>query len=144
MSPKPMPPEPDEHVPASAPMSAGFNPVHFTRGLIRNSPWVVIAFVVHVILISVLSVVYMTQHDEAADQQIPTVGIAAQKQKDQDNVVQPPEVIGRKAVPKNVDAEVVTMEQDVFIPSTDAQEDLTKERGDPNALDNLPSDGFTG
>src|SRR5262249_43498339 len=59
----------------------------------------------------------------------------------------PPEVIDRKAIPKNLDAELVTPEEDTFQPlseqAPDPNEGLHLDRGDPNSVDNLPP-GSTG
>jgi hypothetical protein len=127
--------------------AARFNPYHFTRSLIRNSPWVVIAVMLHVLLITIMSIVYMHKAAKKEETSVTTVGLAAHKDEAVDPAVQPPEVIDRKAIPKNTEAEVVTYEEDIFVPSsvapTDADTDLSLKVGDPTAL-NLPSGGASG
>src|SRR5205085_4557236 len=51
----------------------------------------------------------------------------------EEEIILPPEVIDRHSIPKNEEAELVSIEEDVYVPTTDAPEDLFAEHGDPLA-----------
>ncbi|MDP9227729.1 MAG: hypothetical protein M3M99_01605 [Actinomycetota bacterium] len=125
--------------------SQGFNPVQVLKAFVRNSPWMFMAIAIHVILIAIAAVSYMQKHETPREETVTAIAVSAPREEFLEELVQPPEVIDRKAVPKNEEAELVTYEEDVYIPTTEAQvEDLRLDRGDPNALDNLPTGGTTG
>jgi len=115
-----------------------FNPADSLKKFIRNSPWVFIAVMVHVIALSVLAV-WQLATEEVKQEELPqTVTVSKPKETPPEEVQLPPEVLDRKAIPKNEEAEVVTFEEDQFIPTDTSQpEDLTLDRGDPNSVDNL-------
>jgi hypothetical protein len=118
-----------------------FNPVEYVKQAYQNSPWVVISVAFHVVLGAVVVVFTATQ--EKKEVEIP-VEVNMAKRPDPPPVVeQPEEAIERKAVPKNEEAEIVTFEEDAYIPTNDPQEDLHMKRGDPTAAENLPP-GATG
>jgi hypothetical protein len=121
----------------------GFNPVGFIREAIRNSPWVVMAVALHLIGLAAAAIFVTRSDSKAKDDDGGSVTMSQSKPKEEE-IVKPPEQIDRKAKPKNEEAELVTYEEDVYIPTTETVEDLTLERGDPNALDNMPSGGTTG
>ncbi|HET6201578.1 MAG TPA: prenyltransferase/squalene oxidase repeat-containing protein [Planctomycetota bacterium] len=110
------------------------------KSAVRNSPWMVIAVMLHVVLIAVMSVVYIHHARQKEEASPTTVAVAAPKEM-QEDLVEPPQVIDRKAIPKNEQAEIVEYERDIFIPHSEQQpdEDLTQEAGDPDSLTNLPS-----
>lgn len=119
----------------------GFNPVQFVRNAMRNSPWVVMAVALHMILAAIALIAVAGHEEEAPPDQGVTVTVVQSKPLEE--VVQPPEVIERKVIQKNEEAELVSYEE-VFVPTTEAQvEDLHLERGDPTATDNAPP-GATG
>lgn len=120
------------------------DPVRMVRVAIKNSPWVVIAIMAHIVIIAVMSVMYIRESRKKEETSVTTVGISPKSLESLDPVVQPPEVIDRKAIPKNVDAEVVSYEEDIPFMPTDMEEDLSLPRGDPTALTNLPAGGATG
>jgi hypothetical protein len=124
---------------------AAFNIATSMRNFARNSPWLVIAIMIHVLLFAALSVVYVAKHFVAKQEKPVAVAISKPQVKAEDITPPPPEVIDRKAVPKNTDAEIVSFEEETFTPlSAPAEdEDLHLDRGDPNAVDNLPP-GATG
>src|SRR5262245_19564485 len=117
------------------------------RSAIRNSPCLVIAIMLHVVLIAVMSVVYIHHVRQKEENAVASVAVAAPRQ-DAEEITEVPQVVDRKAVPKNEQAEVVEYERDVFVPHNEPQpdEDLTQEAGDPESLTNLPtgSGGGTG
>src|SRR5258705_11599752 len=117
-----------------------FNPMT----LARNAPWVFMAIALHAILIAGAAVWYVKHEKQKKEEQ--STQISVSKPRDEaEELVQPPEVIDRKAIPKNEEAELVSFQEDVYIPTTEAQpEDLHLDRGDPNSLDNLPTGGTTG
>ena len=118
---------------------ANFNPVQFLRKAARNSPWLVIAIALHAVIIAVMSVIYMAGGREKAINVATNVTLAAPKAE----VVQPPEVIERKAPPKNAEEEVVDYEHDQQYTPTDVSDDLTQEVGDPNADNSNGAPGGT-
>src|SRR6187549_3429964 len=121
----------------------GFSPVRFFQNLARNSPWVVMAVAIHVILIGVAAIAVIHKTVAKEEEVVTAIKVSGPKE-EQLEIVEPPEVIDRKAIPKNEEAELVTFEEDVYIPTSEPQEeDLHLSRGDPSALDNLPTGGTT-
>src|SRR5688572_19962766 len=118
---------------------AQFNPVQFLRDAARNSPWVVIAIALHAVIIAVMSVIYLAGGREAASTVTTNITLASALP----DVIQPPEVIERKAPPKNEEEEIVDYEHEMQYIPTDIAEDLTKEVGDPNAADSSGATGGT-
>ncbi len=109
--------------------------VVWVREMVRNSPWIFMSIAVHVIAIAIFAVVKMASHDKPPEQ-APTA-IQMSKTEDTQELEPPPEVIDRKAIPKNEEAEVVTFDEDVFMPDT-ATDTPTGSEAD------LPDVGFTG
>ncbi|MFM7280698.1 MAG: hypothetical protein ACKO32_02860, partial [Planctomycetia bacterium] len=115
-----------------------FNPADSLKKFIRNSPWVFIAIMVHVIALSVLAVWQLATEGVKQEELPQTVTVSKPKETPPEEVQLPQEVLDRKAIPQNEEAEVVTFEEDQFIPTDTSQpEDLTLDRGDPNSVDNL-------
>lgn len=114
-----------------------FNPASSLRNFIKNSPWVFMAIMVHVIALSILAIVQFVQPAAKVDDTPTTMTVSKPKETPPEEVALPPEVIDRKAIPKNEEAEIVTFEEDVFIPTEQTQEDLHLDRGDPNSVENL-------
>jgi hypothetical protein len=122
---------------------ASFNLVQFTKGLYRRSPPWFISGAICAILLAGSQVIYYSQRLNKADSTSTAVKLAASKDATEE-VIQPPEIVDRKAVPKNEEAEIVDYEHEtpeIFIPT--AEEDLSLEHGDPTASENLPG-GTTG
>src|SRR5204863_3239423 len=110
-----------------------------------NAPWVFMAVMIHVVIIAVMSVMYMGHKAAAKVEDVTSIAVSKPKEEALPELVQPPEAIDRKAIPKNEEAEVVSYQEDVYIPTTEATpEDLHLDRGDPNALDNLRPGARTG
>ena len=119
----------------------GFNPVDFLRNAMRNSPWIVMAVALHAIL-GALALIFVAGHEEETGIDDNVQITMAQPKAAEEDLVIPPEIIDRKAIPKNEEAELVPYELDVYTPAQE-QEDLFQEHGDPTALDNAPP-GATG
>jgi hypothetical protein len=103
------------------------------------------AIAIHVIGIAIAAVTVMQKPSKPPEETVTAISVSRPREDFEEEIIQPPEVIDRKAVPKNEEAEIVSFEEDVYIPTTEPQvEDLTMDRGDPNALDNLPTGGTTG
>src|SRR5690349_6898052 len=108
-----------------------FNPATALRNWIKNSPWVFMAVAVHVIALSVMAVYQFAKSAPKPDDTPTVVKLAAPQEKPPEDTL-PPEVLDRKAIPKNEEAEIVTFEEDVFMP-TEPTEDLHLDRGDPES-----------
>jgi hypothetical protein len=120
-------------------------PLDFLLGFARNSPWLLTAVLLHVIVGFAMAVVYVKQHFEKEEKGTIHVAVSAAGRPAEAPVVQPREQIDRKAIPKDTEAELVTDEEVIYRP-TDAvlePQDLHLDVGDPNALDDLPP-GATG
>jgi hypothetical protein len=126
--------------------TAARSPIARLRAWMRNSPWVFMAVCIHLVAISALSVVYVGHKTSVKPDENIAIQLAPPRMEPLPETVTQPEVIDRKAIPKNEDAEVVTYAEEVYVPTTEptADEDLHLDRGDPTALDNLPDGGTTG
>jgi len=112
--------------------------------LIRNSPWVVMAIAIHVIILIVLGVIYYGSEKQAKTEETVSIKVSAPRELPPE-IEQPPEEIDRKAIPKNEENEIVTFEEDVYIPTTETvPEDLHLDRGDPTSMDEVNTGGTTG
>jgi hypothetical protein len=126
-------------------MAGKFNPIAYVKTAYKNSPWVVISVAGHALLFAILGAMVISQHLVNQDDQVSSITVAPKIDLPPENVVLPPEPIDLKAVPKNEDAELVSYEEDIYVPVTEQQpeEDLYLDRGDPTGIDNLPP-GATG
>ena len=66
---------------------------------IKNSPWIAIAVLLHVMLVVLMGVIYMASHDKPPETAPVEVSIAASALDLPDPITEPPEIIDRKAVP---------------------------------------------
>lgn len=126
------------------------------RVWVRNSPWLVIALLIHVLVVAVMSVIYIA-HERAEVSAPPTaVSIAKTPLDLPPPIEEPPEIIDRNSVPVLPNEEEGPVNPDEnYIPEAAAgrvgeitdEIDPTKDAGifnpDPEALSNLPS-GATG
>ncbi len=118
------------------------DPLAFLKNVVKNAPWVSIAVAIHVIAISVTAVIYV-KREQAKDDTRPTA-ISVAERKAPPPPPPPPEIIERKAVPENKEAELVTFEQESFVPFEEAKDvDLHLDVGDPTGLEDATS-GATG
>jgi hypothetical protein len=124
--------------------------------LIRNSPWLSIAILLHVLIFAVMSVLYMAHERAPAVEKDIAINVAQTPLVLPDAIEEPPEIIDRSSVPILPDQDEGPVNPDPnFIPDAEAgrageitdEIDPTKDPGiynpDPEALSNLPS-GATG
>ncbi len=124
-----------------------FHDLKFVRGLVtlaRNSPWVMIAIGLHVILGAVAASIYIHKEMQKSNEAATQIAVSASRAELQE-VVQPPEELDRKKIPENeVQAELVTYEEETtFVPTEEVEEDLYEDIGDPTGADD-GSEAFTG
>ncbi len=113
--------------------STGPNPVEFVRNAARNSPWVMIAIALHLIVIAGAAIFYTASHGPKKEEETTTMQLSKPRAAEED-IILPPETIDRKQIPKNEEAELVSLEEDVYIPTTEqVPEDLFQDRGDPTS-----------
>ncbi len=126
------------------------------RKSLRNSPWLAIAVLVHILALAVLSVIYLAHERPREVVSVTAVSIAPTPLELPPPIEEPPEIIDRDSVPVLEDQEEGPVNPDeIYIPEaapgregeiTD-EIDPTKDPGiynpDPEALSNLPS-GATG
>jgi hypothetical protein len=130
--------------------------IRFVHSCIRNSPWVSIAVLVHVLLIAIFSVMAIGTHKPKADMGVAAISVSAVSDAPPEAIEEIPEIIDRNSVPVLPDQDEGPVNPDEnYIPDADAgrqgeitdEIDPTKEAGifnpDPEALSNLPS-GATG
>src|SRR5688572_21716319 len=118
--------------------------VRWLIGLARNSPWLMIAIGLHVILAAVMSVAVIRREWSKTNETATQITVAARPERIQE-IVQPPEEIDRKKIPENEhQAELVTYEEETtFVPTEEVEEDLHMDIGDPTGADDA-SEAFTG
>jgi hypothetical protein len=121
----------------------------FIRGVLKNSPWVVIAVVLHVVAIAVLGIVYVKSEQQAKDDPL-SVGISNTKPTDEAIKDEPKDepLIDRTAIPKaNNDADAPIEATDVLTGDTataigdDAPSTNDSGAVDPNYEAGAPSGG---
>jgi len=126
------------------------------RTWIRNSPWFAIAILIHILIVAVMSVIYMTHEKAKSTELVQGISIAKAPMVLPDAIEEPPEIIDRNSVPILDNQKEGPVNPDpMYIPDADAgrigeitdELDPNKEAGifnpDPEALSNLPS-GATG
>ena len=109
-----------------------------------KSPWVMIAFLLHVVVIAIASIMYYA-HEKSEDADTPTeISMTAPQTVIEE--VKPPDIVDREEVPKLKDQDIPPSDLQVF--NEDAVED--PEQGDPtdpnstSELTNMPSGDTTG
>ncbi|NOT31061.1 MAG: hypothetical protein HOP15_11490 [Planctomycetes bacterium] len=118
----------------------------FVRWLVtlaKNSPWLFIAIGLHVIIAAVMSVMYIHHEMQKSNETATQIAVSASREAQE--VIQPPEEIDRKKIPENeVQAELVTYEEETtFVPTEEVEEDLYQDLGDPTGADD-GAEAFTG
>ena len=147
--------------PSSSPLGAAGEPPPPSKRQIlllfaRNSPWVSIAILIHVLIFVVFSVIYITHERREERPQDIAVSVARTPLELPPPVEIPPEIIDRNSVPiLPTEKEGPVNPDPVYVPDADPgrpgeitdEIDPNKEAGiynpDPEALSNLPS-GATG
>jgi hypothetical protein len=107
------------------PRNRGFRPVALLRTAIRNSPWLVIAIVVHVIAFAGLSIMYVATHNAKKEERQSAVAISAPKEEEPEVEVKQEEVIERDSVPKPVNTDAVLEEATDIDLTLDAARDTS-------------------
>ena len=112
--------------------------------LARNSPWLMIAIGLHVIIALAMSVVYIHHELQKSGAGATAIDVRARNEAIQE-VIQPQEEIDRKKIPESeVQAELVTYEEETtFVPTEIQEENLYEDIGDPTGSDE-GSESFTG
>ncbi|HET6204975.1 MAG TPA: hypothetical protein VFI25_19460, partial [Planctomycetota bacterium] len=145
-------PAPSEEV---QPPRGGFDPIRTVRGAIRNSPWFVMATMIHVILVAVLSFFYVEHERAKALEGGGALAVAAKRFEEPIvEKIEEPGLPPLEAIPKLVDRNLDPTQppKDIFLPTgtplppeevfSDATENAP--RGDPTAPPNLPRGPTTG
>lgn len=114
------------------------------QNMARNSPWLMMAIGLHVIIGAIAASVYIHHEMQKARDSATEIAVTARKDPIQE-VVQPPEELDRKKIPENeVQAELVTYEEETtFVPTEEVEENLYEDIGDPTGADD-GSEAFTG
>src|SRR5262245_44243195 len=73
--------------------------IQFVQSWVRNSPWLAIAVLLHVLLIAIMSVYYTTRESAPAEEVVTTVSVAQPRAELPEELVTPPEIIDRNSVP---------------------------------------------
>jgi len=135
---------PEAAEPGSRP--AGAPPSAFTGTAVRNSPWVAISILLHVILIAIMSVVYVHQHFRKDDTAGVEVNISDRPRSAEEKLPEVEELIERRPIPKNEEAEVTTFVEALHAPMSQPSpdEDLKMKIGDPNMLTEAGTPGMPG
>ncbi len=107
----------------------------------RNSPWVMIAVALHVIVVAVLSIVYVRRERREEVERATAISLGPSHR---ENPIEPPPpdpALKRNRVPPDDRVtELVTEPVETFIPFQDVPEDMLNEPiGDRDALSSLPS-----
>jgi prenyltransferase/squalene oxidase-like repeat protein len=119
-------------------------PIAWLITLAKNSPWMIIAIGLHLILAAVMSLLYVKHELEKSRITDTEIGVGRVKEEAPD-IPEVPEEIDRKKIPENVEAELVTKEEvTTFVPTEEATpEDLYEDIGNPTGADDAATD-FTG
>lgn len=124
--------------------------------LVRNSPWLSIAVLIHILIFAVFSVLYIAHEQPVLRTEVTPITIAQTPLELPPTIEEPPEIIDRNSVPiLPTEKEGLVNPDPNYVPDADPgrageitdEIDPTKEAGiynpDPEALSNLPS-GATG
>jgi hypothetical protein len=119
-----------------------WNPIESIRRGARNSPWVVMSVIVHVIVIAGLSVMYMHEHAQRSEEPPGVVVVAPPHAVEPVESIAPPEPIERHAVPPD-DIGEITDRDVVYVPTSEppTEADLKKDLGDPLATTTFEDPG---
>ncbi len=107
------------------------------RSVVRNAPWMAMAVLIHVALIAIFSVIYLSGQLAEDPQPATTIRMAASELAADAPALEPPAPVDRHAIPKSEAAEVVTFDELVRFPQPAdplPEEDLALRRGVPSAL----------
>lgn len=113
-----------------------WNPLLFVRHATRNSPWVVMSVLAHVIVIVVVSVVYLKHQTPAKSDVIGLVSVSPARAIEEPIEPLEPPVLVRTAIPPDGQVELTEFDS-TYIPTDVVPEplELTKPIGDPTSTD---------
>jgi hypothetical protein len=113
--------------------------------LAKNSPWLMIAIGLHVIIGAAMSLWYVHSEMQKSSDVATAIDVRARDDEAIQEIVQPEEEIDRKKIPESeVQSELVTYEEETtFVPTEIVEEDLYQDIGDPTGSDE-GSEAFTG
>lgn len=114
------------------------------KAIVKETPWVLIAVLIHVVGIAIASIMYYA-HESTVDDNPPTEISVAQTQQPLDQV-EPPKIVDRDEVPKIKDADIQPSDIQEFNPEA-TNDPESGDPTDPNStseLMNLPSGDTTG
>jgi len=126
---------------SAVPAVRRFDLVERVRRATRNSPWLVIAVMLHAILFAALSIVYVTRALAAKEERPIKVEVRSRPPTADVEALAPPEpMVKRDEVPPDRPVELVPDDRDAFFLPSDSTEapDPYREVGDPDALSDLP------
>ncbi|MBL8858989.1 MAG: terpene cyclase/mutase family protein [Planctomycetes bacterium] len=110
-----------------------WNPFSTLKNAARNSPWIVMAVALHLILIAIATVFYTTREKNVFE--VKPIEVT-QRPKVVEEFIPPPEIYTRDAIPESKSTELVDL--DPFV-RTDARESAVDiPLGDPNVTNDLP------
>ena len=121
-----------------------WNPLRALSSATRNAPWVVMAVAIHAIGLAVLSVWYVAQEKKPAEEWAITLNPVRRAEEVLPIEVPAPQEPKRHAVPENVAAELVKLDE-AYVPQF-ADETLAEipDPGDPSSEVELPTGDSTG
>ena len=107
------------------------------KKIATQSPWVLIAILLHVAGVAVASIMYYARESDTDDMMPTEITVTQAVQQEQ---IVPPDIVDREEVPKLKDQDILPSDLTEFDP--DATDE--PESGDPTELANLPSGDTTG
>jgi Prenyltransferase and squalene oxidase repeat len=116
------------------------------KALYQKFPWFMISTGIVLSIAFLVSLIVVGTESKPVQEVVQTVKVSNKVEKPAEELIQPEEEIERKSIPKNVESELVSYEEDTFILPDDApdpNQDLHLDLGDPEGVDNLPT-GATG
>jgi hypothetical protein len=116
------------------------------RALYQKFPWLMISTGIVLSVAALVSLIVVGKEEKPHEEPPQSVKVSSRVEKPPEEIVQPPEEIERKSIPKNVESELVSYEEETFVvpeEMPDPDQDLHLDIGDPEGVDNLPA-GATG
>ncbi|TAJ19011.1 MAG: hypothetical protein EPO68_06970, partial [Planctomycetota bacterium] len=116
------------------------------KALFQKFPWLMISTGIVLSIAALVSLIVVGNEETKREEAPQSVTVKARVEKPPEEIVQPPEEIERKSIPKNVESELVSYEEETFVvpeEMPDPDQDLHLNIGDPEGVDNLPA-GATG
>jgi len=117
------------------------NPILSFRRALKNSPWLVMSILAHTILLVWLGLVVMQGEMKKGESGDKGIVVSGTFREPPPPAIPPPEPIIRTIIPTDRPIEIVDHETPILDPKQFAtpDEDLTKDIGNPESLDHLPT-----